>query len=142
MKPGKIGLLFAALCAMAGMAAAQVEMEDTTKVDIAPPPSAGVWLAEVPVGTGAGPVTPEKLAKGTADPSEWLHYGGGYDNFRHSPVTTLTSESVQRLKEDLHEIEVDLPKSYVTKDDFNQTMKHIESMFQRIYDKLDNKADK
>jgi hypothetical protein len=51
-------------------------------------------------------------------------------------------ESVQRLKEDLHEIEVDLPKSYVTKDDFNQTMKHIESMFQRIYDKLDNKADK
>jgi hypothetical protein len=51
-------------------------------------------------------------------------------------------DSVQRLKEDLHEIEVDLPKSYVTKDDFNQTMKHIESMFQRIYDKLDGKADK
>ena len=51
-------------------------------------------------------------------------------------------ESMQRLKEDLHEIEVDLPKSYVTKDDFNQTMKHIESMFHRIYDKLDNKADK
>ena len=51
-------------------------------------------------------------------------------------------ESVQRLKDDLHEIEVDLPKSYVTKDDFNQTMKHIESMFQRIYDKLDGKADK
>lgn len=51
-------------------------------------------------------------------------------------------DSVQRLKEDLHEIEVDLPKSYVTKDDFNQTMKHIESMFQRIYDKLDHKADK
>jgi hypothetical protein len=51
-------------------------------------------------------------------------------------------ESVQRLKEDLHEIEVDLPKSYVTKDDFNQTMKHIEHMFQRIYDKLDGKADK
>jgi hypothetical protein len=51
-------------------------------------------------------------------------------------------DSVQRLKEDLHEIEVDLPKSYVTKDDFAQTMKHIESMFQRIYDKLDGKADK
>ena len=51
-------------------------------------------------------------------------------------------DSVQRLKEDLHEIEVDLPKSYVSKDDFAQTMKHIESMFQRIYDKLDGKADK
>jgi predicted negative regulator of RcsB-dependent stress response len=51
-------------------------------------------------------------------------------------------DSVQRLKEDLHSIEVDLPKSYVTKDDFNQTMKHIENMVQRIYDKLDGKADK
>jgi len=51
-------------------------------------------------------------------------------------------ESVQRLKDDLHEIEVDLPKSYVTKDDFNTTMKHIETMVQRIYDKLDGKADK
>lgn len=51
-------------------------------------------------------------------------------------------ESVQRLKDDLHEIEVDLPKSYITKDDFNITMKHIETMVQRIYDKLDGKADK
>lgn len=51
-------------------------------------------------------------------------------------------ESVQRLKEDLHKIEVDLPKSYVTKDDFTKTMRHIEDMFQRIYDKLDGKADK
>jgi hypothetical protein len=51
-------------------------------------------------------------------------------------------ESVQRLKDDLHLIEIDLPKSYVSKDDFNQTMKHIENMVQRIYDKLDGKADK
>jgi hypothetical protein len=51
-------------------------------------------------------------------------------------------ESVQRLKDDLHEIEVDLPKSYVSKNDLDKRMEHIESMFQRIYDKLDNKADK
>ena len=51
-------------------------------------------------------------------------------------------DSVQRLKEDLHEIEVDLPKSYVSKSDLDKRMEHIESMFQRIYDKLDNKADK
>jgi hypothetical protein len=51
-------------------------------------------------------------------------------------------ESVQRLKDDLHEIEVDLPKSYVSKSDLDKRMEHIESMFQRIYDKLDNKADK
>jgi hypothetical protein len=51
-------------------------------------------------------------------------------------------ESVQRLRDDIHEIEIDLPKTYITKDDFNKTMKHIEDMFQRIYDKLDGKADK
>jgi hypothetical protein len=51
-------------------------------------------------------------------------------------------DSVQRLKEDLHSIEVDLPKSYVSKSDLDKRMEHIESMFQRIYDKLDGKADK
>jgi len=51
-------------------------------------------------------------------------------------------DAMERLKRDLHSLEVDLPKSYVTKDDFNKTMRHIEDMFQRIYDKLDGKADK
>ena len=51
-------------------------------------------------------------------------------------------DATERLKRDLHALEVDLPKSYVTKDDFNKTMRHIEDMFQRIYDKLDGKADK
>ena len=51
-------------------------------------------------------------------------------------------DSVQRLKEDIHKIEVDLPKSYVSKDDFGKTMKRIEDMFERISDKLDGKADK
>jgi hypothetical protein len=51
-------------------------------------------------------------------------------------------EATQRLQVDLHELEVDLPKYYVSKDDFSNTMKHIETMFQRIYDKLDEKADK
>jgi hypothetical protein len=51
-------------------------------------------------------------------------------------------DSVQRLKEDIHKIEVELPKSYVSKDDFGKTMKRIEDMFERISDKLDGKADK
>ena len=51
-------------------------------------------------------------------------------------------EATQQLKADLHALEVDLPKTYVSKDDFSDTMKHIEDMFQRIYDKLDGKADK
>lgn len=51
-------------------------------------------------------------------------------------------EAVQALKTDLHKIEVDLPISYVRKDDLDKRMDHIETMFQRIYDKLDGKADK
>lgn len=51
-------------------------------------------------------------------------------------------DSVQALKEDVHAIEVDLPKSYVMKEDLDKRMAHIEDMFQRIYDKLEGKADK
>ena len=50
--------------------------------------------------------------------------------------------AVKDLRKDLHEVEVDLPKSYVRKDDMDKRMDHIETMFQRIYDKLDGKADK
>ncbi len=51
-------------------------------------------------------------------------------------------ESLQKLKEDLHELEVDLPKTYVNKNELDKRMQHIEDMFQRIYDKLEGKADK
>lgn len=57
--------------------------------------------------------------------------------------------AVKELRKDLHELEIDLPKSYVSKDDLDKRMDHIEAMFQRIYDKiervevkLDGKADK
>ena len=46
-------------------------------------------------------------------------------------------EAVQSLKEDIHKIEVDLPVSYVRKDDLDKRMDHIEAMFQRIYDKIE-----
>ena len=51
-------------------------------------------------------------------------------------------EAVKLLKDDIHRIEADLPKSYVLKTDLDKRMDHIEGMFQRIYDKLDGKADK
>lgn len=51
-------------------------------------------------------------------------------------------DSVQSLKKDIHQIEVDLPTNYVSKVDLDKRMDHIEEMFQRIYDKLDGKADK
>jgi hypothetical protein len=50
--------------------------------------------------------------------------------------------AVKELRKDLHAIETDLPKSYVSKFDMDKRMDHIETMFQRIYDKLDGKADK
>ena len=50
--------------------------------------------------------------------------------------------AVKELRRDLHELEVDLPKSYVSRFDLDKRMDHIEDMFKRIYDKLDGKADK
>lgn len=50
--------------------------------------------------------------------------------------------ALKDLRKDLHRIEADLPKEYVLKVDLDKRMKHIEDMFQRIYDKLDNKQDK
>lgn len=51
-------------------------------------------------------------------------------------------QSVKDLQADIRKIEVSLPTSYVAKSDFNDTMREIRSMFEKIFDKLDNKADK
>jgi hypothetical protein len=51
-------------------------------------------------------------------------------------------EATQKLQDDLHQIEVDLPMHYVQKSDYSETMKRIEIMFERIFDKLDQKADR
>lgn len=50
--------------------------------------------------------------------------------------------AVRELRKDLHEIEAYLPKEYVLRSDLDKRMDHIETMFQRIYDKLEAKADK
>jgi hypothetical protein len=50
--------------------------------------------------------------------------------------------AVGELRRDLHSLEVDLPSNYVQRIDLDKRMQHIEDMFQRIYDKLDAKADK
>ncbi|RIZ66263.1 MAG: hypothetical protein D0531_05210 [Methylococcales bacterium] len=51
-------------------------------------------------------------------------------------------QSVKDLQTDIRKIEVSLPTSYVSKTDFNDTMREIRNMFEKIFDKLDNKADK
>ena len=50
--------------------------------------------------------------------------------------------AVKELQRDLNKLEANMPKEYVLKVDLDQRMKHIEDMFQRIYDKLDGKVDK
>ena len=51
-------------------------------------------------------------------------------------------DAMKELRADLHTLEVNLPENYVKRSDLDKRMDHIEDMFQRIYDKLDNKADK
>ncbi len=55
-------------------------------------------------------------------------------------------DAVQKLRADIHKLELELPKHYVHKDDFVEAMKELRSDlskgFDRIYDKLDGKADK
>ena len=51
-------------------------------------------------------------------------------------------DAVQSLKHDMKELEVDLPTHYIRKDEFESRFDKIESMLERIFDKLDAKADK
>lgn len=51
-------------------------------------------------------------------------------------------DSVKRLKEDIQKIEVDLPTNYVKKIDINGRFDKIDNVLERIFDKLDEKADK
>jgi GTP-dependent phosphoenolpyruvate carboxykinase len=50
--------------------------------------------------------------------------------------------AVKDLKDDIHSIEVDLPMSYVRKEEYSETMREIKEMFNKISDKLDEKVDK
>lgn len=51
-------------------------------------------------------------------------------------------DAVERLKKDLHDIEKDLPVLYVRREEYIEIMRDIKDMFNKINDKLDNKADK
>jgi chaperonin cofactor prefoldin len=51
-------------------------------------------------------------------------------------------EATQKLKEDLKRIEVDLPTSYVTKVDIQARFDRLEAILDKLFEKLDKKADK
>jgi alcohol dehydrogenase (cytochrome c) len=42
-------------------------------------------------------ITAEQLQAGTSNPSQWLMFGGDYSARRHSPVTQITPQNVNRL---------------------------------------------
>lgn len=50
--------------------------------------------------------------------------------------------AVKELKADLSVLKEGLPKTYVMKDDYKDDIKEIKDMFNKIFDKLDNKTDK
>lgn len=51
-------------------------------------------------------------------------------------------ETTEKMRKDIHELEKDLPISYVRKDEFDNRLSRIENMLEKIFDKLDHKQDK
>ena len=51
-------------------------------------------------------------------------------------------DAIQSLKNDLKEIEIDLPTKYVSKVDIESRFDKLESILEKIFDRLDRKADK
>ena len=50
--------------------------------------------------------------------------------------------SVKLLQSDLTRLSVELPKTYVTRDDYRSDIKEIKGMLEKIFDRLEGKADK
>ena len=55
-------------------------------------------------------------------------------------------EAVERLRSDIHELEVELPSRYVRREEFSDGIKEIKDLCRQIFDKVDSlekrKADK
>lgn len=50
--------------------------------------------------------------------------------------------AVKELKSDLSKLREDLPKAYVTKDDYRQDIRELKEIMNKIFDRLENKQDK
>ncbi len=51
-------------------------------------------------------------------------------------------DAVQELKADLSNLRVEIAKDYLPRNDFNRLADELKDMLGKIFDKLDNKADK
>lgn len=51
-------------------------------------------------------------------------------------------DAVQQLKSDIQKIEVELPTNYVRKADLDARLDKIDDMLEKLFDRLNSKADK
>jgi len=51
-------------------------------------------------------------------------------------------DTIQRLKNELHQVELRINDHYVRRDDYREDMQEIKNILHAIFDKLDGKADK
>jgi hypothetical protein len=51
-------------------------------------------------------------------------------------------DAVQNLKGDMKDLEINLPTHYVRKDDMEARFDRIEALLDKLFDRIDNKADK
>lgn len=97
---------FSLLTALLTVIACQGEVEspptaanDTSSSETGASPNQAMhWTNDRAIGNGDGPVTANDLLQGTADPGQWVLYGGDYANFRHSPIDDFTPETVGNLQ--------------------------------------------
>ena len=50
--------------------------------------------------------------------------------------------AVKELKSDLSKLREELPRTYVVRDDYKTDIREIKEMLTKLFDRLDNKADK
>jgi len=50
--------------------------------------------------------------------------------------------AVKALQKDLHEMEIQVSTTYVTREDYKADMREVKDMLGKIFDRLDNKQDK
>ena len=50
--------------------------------------------------------------------------------------------AVKELKADLSKLREELPKEYVARDDYRQDVRELKDMLNKLFDRLDHKADK
>src|SRR5688572_25341730 len=91
------GLLGVVLFPISASASWAQDADAPGEAGILPPPPTH-WTHDGPAGRGAGPVTADMLKKAPGDPTAWLHFGGNYASWRHSPIKALTPASLENLR--------------------------------------------